>query len=322
MKRLVAVILLLFFFIYSCDEPFSIVGTYESRYVLTCVIEDSKDVQFAYLTRSYEVGSSKEDNLLKNGIKNAQIELIENEMHYFFKDTTIVHANPTGNDSVDCYVLNGYYPQSNAELNLIATLPNGEVLTSSTKTFPENYCDFKEFKSSIPGEYWLEGYGFELDFGDSTEVYNDFQYYPTLNIYYTKKREGDSVRYVKEIPNSLTEVNGKIIDHYPQSVPVPMVNYGIQALTKGLLDICEEGFEPEEYKIVLTEFVIYLPDQNLSKYFIANRVFESSINVLVEKPFYSNIEGGIGLFASITKTVKRCWFKSEYLDYLGFRSIY
>lgn len=320
--RYIIIGLLILVFI-SCEEDVNFFGEGDSNYVLSCIIVDGDSNHFAYLTKSYEIEAETQSGNSYNAVKNAFIELNEDGKTFYFRDTLLLKNNQGEIDSIWCYVLTGYELKPDNNLQIQCRLPNGETIFAETHTSPDDNHRMSRIKTQIPPGYsWEDTDGFVIEFGERDQVRSGYFYYPSLTVDYTKATENDEIIHRKEIPSRVVEINGSELFYYPYSVYYPDVYYELEALKLGLLDICEEGFEPYNYKIVNTNFAVYSPDKNLAKYHEAGKALENSFNILIVKPSYSNIDGGRGIFATSMKASRKCSLRRDIVENLGFRSIY
>jgi hypothetical protein len=318
-RRFFAPILILSILLVSCEENFSPFGTYNQKFVLTCILNSDTAFQTATLSSSYFTGSfSPNDKEEDRSVKFADIRVWYEDSVYLFKDTMVVETDALNNTSVKNYYFNDRFKVAfNKPIEIEVLLENGKRLKAKSQT-PKD-ISFKSNSSvlippvsgNLINIYWTNGN-------------NSSFYQPKLFFKYSKKVNNVVTIYEAEIPYNYTLINGLEEAVYPPASNKLSIVYNLDVITKTLNNLSKD--EPENVTISVYEklyFTLSILDQNLSRYASSTSKSFNALTVRVNENEYTNIEGGLGIFGSyINKIYDRLRFQPSYIESFGYNYIY
>jgi hypothetical protein len=298
----------------SCKEDaFDPIGDFKEEFSLNCVLNASAEEQTATISKSYFVdGLDPYENTDDPFISGAEIKIWKGNAVYVFKDTSV--ARNEGDRYTTPF---HYYKVSNItlspgdELEIEALLPNGKrlksttVVPAATEYYPAS-CD-----SIIPS-------------ADKNFVYvtwsqqaADVFYLPRAILYYYQTIDGRQVRKSKLVPSYYVEENGvkKPVYHTPSFRT--SAAFDNAAFTEALNEI-SEGESKADFSILAVVFETLVFDRPLTAYYSTANIDANNFSVLIDKPDYTNIEGGLGIFGSYNIKKFSLRFDEEYLKSLGY----
>ncbi len=302
---------------YSCNNTFDPNATFRERYALNGIMRSDTTLQIVTLSKSYELGSNF--NPLSNNqdpaVVGAQVNMWYRDTLYPMKDTTIARQDTSRyKDSVHCYYVNNLKPQADEYVDIEALLPSGILLQSSTKlpdANPVTFFDQNNDKSVPPSSYP------EKDFVMvKWTALNNIIYSPKINIIYYLK--GSSEKKEWPVPLYYITENGKSVGVYPQQTKLNYVKISMETIVQALNEIPHGNNNKSDYSISTFNVEVVTYDENLSTYYLSIQNGLDDFTVRLDRPDYSNIQGGYGIFGSYVRTDYAIRFSYNYLKSLGF----
>ncbi len=312
----------------SCDEEFNLKGPLDDEYVFNCVLRGDTTTQYATITRSYDVANyNPVSNPVNPVVKGAKIKLISNGKVYTMRDTVLPLTDPQYKTPVSCYYVNNLQLDIAQTINAQVIMPDGKVLTATTKTVPTN--DLKlQFEGSIPQK---DTFGNYLDHVTLSWLFPsyikdpysaDIYYAPQLSIEYYKKENGNSIFMKKIIPDEYRVINDKLVPHYPDAGHTGLFTFDLNAITRALNEISEGDDNKSNYIITRVVLTILMFDESLALYYSANQTFDNGLTLTLLPPDFSNVSGGKGIFGSYMKIETSLLFRSFYIEPFGYQYTY
>lgn len=117
----------------GCDSGFDPKKNYEEKYLVNLIIKGDSIDQIAVVSRSFNVpGYNPNENTESPFIEGAAISLTSKfyGQTYTFRDTTSTEIGGKYGKPAPIYKLSSMRARPNDSLTLVATMPNGKVLTS------------------------------------------------------------------------------------------------------------------------------------------------------------------------------------------------
>ncbi|HSL89618.1 MAG TPA: hypothetical protein VK870_09970 [Ignavibacteriaceae bacterium] len=318
-KRFFASILVLSILLISCEDNFSPFGSYNEKYVLTCILNSDTTFQTATLSSSYFTGTFNPDDKVEDrSIKFADIRVWYEDSVYLFKDTMVVETDALNNSSVKNFYFNDRFKIAfNKPIEIEVLLENGKRLKAKSQT-PKDIAFKSNSSVLIPpvsgnliNIFWTNGN-------------NSSFYQPKLFFKYSKKVNDVVTFYEAEIPYYFTSINGSEKAVYPPASNKLSIVYNMDVIAKTLNNLSKD--EPENVTISVYEklyFTLSILDQNLSRYASSTSKSFNALTVRVNENEYTNIEGGLGIFGSyINKIYDRLRFQSTYIESFGYNYVF
>lgn len=289
----------------SCDENINPVGELRETYLLNCILNGNDSSQIAVLTKNF----SEKGSMEISSISGADIRVWFGDSVYVFKEEDI-----NGEEFKSLPIKSFYRSEPfdlnafNKEVEIEALLPNGKRLTGISKTPDFVFFDDENSVTSIPNENEF----FRMQWkGDEVR-----QYFPRLTIFYSTPEQDAGKLLNIEVPykmNGETPIykqpdnsNALIIEK--RALDYAMDQLSINISNKSLITIFDAKLE------------ILAFDENMSNYYISTHKAPDAISVQVDQVDFSNINGGLGVFASMVKVEESIKILRNYIESFGYKA--
>jgi hypothetical protein len=280
----------------SCDNTVSYIGEFEQQYSLNCILRSDKSTQIVTIKRSY----SPNEDPNNSDIQNAIVKLTFRDSTYIFKDSLLAETHYAYPAVKYFYYLDDIVLAKNTVYKIEATLPNGIVLSSETKTPRYSKLNMVEKDDVLPKPNNAPAYYM----WSLTRPEDQLLFGPAFYIRYFILGEEDRIIY-KEVPgfhyqnNLLYEVSRESLDDAMQSISNGIVSAG-------------------NVNIIDAQIEIKVFDRALGIYVNSIRTFEDEFSIRVAEANVSNIEGGFGVFGSYFSEKSKIIFEEEYVSSFGY----
>jgi len=300
-KQLVITFLLLVV-TFGCNQPFDPKGPIDQQMIVYSVLSTDRDVQYVSVDLSYmPSGSNPLTYSSDKALKDVFVTLRESRNMYQMRDTTL--ARPDTNWYKFPLHLYALYPfavcQGQTYEIVVQSLSMGVVSATvvipgkplldipGTTTFIliEPFSHLPEEKIRFPATL-------------STEAK---AYLVRLTITYDVLKGTDWVEETVELPIATADTNAYSLEHpiYPQVAPSPAsgqldVTYSNGYLQNIIKDVTTVKYKSNRlvYKWIVFSLVQF--EQNLFNYYKMVREYRDPRSVRLDRPLYSEINGGIG----------------------------
>ncbi len=324
MKRLIFFLFIAtnIFLLISCDDQVDPKTDFKDVYALNCVIRGDTSFQVATITHSYNVeGYDPLTNTNDPFIKGAIIKLTydANGKTYIFRDTSIARpADSRYTTPLSFYYIKNFQPKSESTISIEATLPNGKILRANSTTFFISPYVIQNNQYSIPiavfGNYLV------FNWTNLTSTKDEKIYYvPELFIKYAKIQNGSQVEMQKKIPLFYISGADGDVPLYP-SIQANITNarFDTTIIRKSLEEISAGDPNKQNYIIHKAVFRLLIADKNLAVYYAAQKTFLDEFSVRVTQPEFTNINGGLGIFGTLTSTQIDIPIKENFIRSFGY----
>ncbi len=312
MKR--ALILFLFasvssFFFISCEENFSPKETFKERNILYCIIEvDQRLLNFypqVFITKTYDTDGfyPPADHGLPPSVTGAEVSIKLNNDVFKFEQDTLKRNSDDPNAPQIYYSLiskSGIPAKPLNELAITAKLPDNTVLTAKTK-IPRllDYQYSYEFNAGIHTmmDRWQWGNAWTINW----DVIEGNLYLPRLTLNYSVIK--DSVEIVKSvvIPNKYIKNGNSFVANYPTFIRTGEISYDYAAIDSAMANISAGDTSKSSYYITNIVLDIMEYDAAISNYYTSINGYMDNFSIRLDESVYTNVSGGIGLFATYIK---------------------
>ncbi len=303
--------LVVFLFLFACDDSFNPFGEFEKKHSVYCVLNLDSTNHIVTITEDIFSDDLNIDNVKTDSfVKNADVKIFYEDSIYTFHDstTTIVRDGEKRNISF-FYLKNVKFSRGN-EINLSIKLENGRKLRS--KIYPSRNI-FGSFNTSKvihdPNE---EVFKFSWDY-NSEEIIG---FLPSLIIKYFAKVSGKYVEKEIEIPTEIYYEDKKLKEIFPRISSRSIINYQNSAIKKTLERISE--IEENNSGIVIKNITgrVMVMNEELTRYNSSLKTFLDNFTIKLNPADYSNIHGGQGIFGFIFVLEMQINFWRDYIDYI------
>jgi hypothetical protein len=316
MKRFRILLLVIPFMLlnYACNNTLEPNAPFRQRYALNGIMRSDTSLQIVTLTKSYEPsdGYNPLTNTEDPAVIGAQINIWYKDTLYPMRDTTIVREDTSRyQDSVHCYYVNNLKPEENQYLDIQAVMPNG-ILLQSTTQLPEvdsyGFFDSNDDVSIPPTDkdYVYVGWNAQPN----------IVYAPRIYIIYHHPL-GSSTAQKMPVPLFFTNDNGNQTPIYEYPSEDNSVQISMETIKQYLNNIVQ-GDDKTNYYINGLEIELVSYDVNLSTYYYSIQTSQNDVTVQLDRPDFSNVQGGYGVFGSYVRTTYNLKFTQDYLKSLGF----
>ncbi len=307
--------------IISCDDQVDPKADFKDVYALNCVIRGDTSFQVATITRSYNVdGYDPLSNTNDPFIKGATIKLTYkyNGRTYTFRDTSIARSiGSRYTTPMNIYYIGGFKPEYNSKISIEAILPNGHVLKSNSVTYSlsPDYIDVNSHLFPLPSTVYGNFIVFKWNRLERDNELKNVYFGPELIIKYFKIENGSRVAYEKKVPSYY--YNGLSVP--PLLKDIKEFSFDTLSVRKTIEEISNGDSNKENYIIDKMVFCLFAVDKDLATYYSSNRTFNEEFSVRVVQPNYSNIDGGFGLFGTISSAQLNISIKPSYITSFGYK---
>jgi len=303
----------------SCDDQVDPKTDFKDVYALNCVIRGDTSFQVATITRSYNVeGFDPLTNTNDPFIKGAVIKLTykSNGRTYTFRDTTIARPDDSRYSTpMSYYYIKDFRPTTLSPISIEATLPNGKILRANSTTFFASPYLIQNLFYSIP----IAVIGNSLVFNwtrIATSNNEKIYYVPELVIRYAKIQNGTTVEMQKKVP--LFYINGDIPFYPSIQGDITSASFDTLTIRRSIEEISSGDPDKQNYIIHKAVFRLLITDKNLAVYYSAQKTFLDEFSVRVTQPEFTNINGGLGIFGTLTSTQVDVPIKASYIRSFGY----
>ena len=281
----------------SCEENVSYLGNFKQQYSLNCVLRSDQDTQFATIKENY--GPAEEYPI--RDVQDAIVKLILPDTTLIFKDSFLADAEPP---SVNLfYYLNNFTLSKGMELKIEALLPDGNILTATTRAPRYNLITLPDEgggPTTIPDENDGDTYSYRWDIFGS---YEPLIFGPSFYIRYFMTGSEENIHY--------KEVNGNYIYTNEYSIPVESINNAMQEISIGIDD-------KSIINVLGACLEVKVFDNALGTYVNSIKTFEDEYSVRISEPDISNINGGLGIFGTYISEIFDINITSDYIKSFGY----
>lgn len=321
MKKIIfsAIIFLSVFISSGCkDDAFSPKGEFKDKYILTCILRSDTTVQTAILSGSYNTqGFDPLENKTDPAIENADIRIWVGDSVYVFKAAEVPRSDTSRyNSSLKYYYANNVKLYSHKKAEILAVLQNGRKLHGATTVPKPVSGDATNDDEIIPpsGRNYIY-LSWSSDSGPRTF------YYPRFSLVYFKFENGVPVRYVKRLPvKYVNSGGGKFTPVY--ATPTSNSSYVIEmdAISRTMQEISAGDQNKKNYVVLTVLAEIMTMDESLSAYYSASKTLDNGFTVKLDQTDFTNIEGGLGVFAAFANTKFAVRFDKDYIKSFGYKT--
>ncbi len=302
--RAISVLALPLLLLLSCETSVEPKGPFTEHPVLYGIATSSSlgnIVQQIVVTRTYDLeGIQVPDSTIDRGISGAVVTLSTSGNDIALQEDTVIFRYANG-DSLTrlMYRSSSFRFGPQQLLSVRAQLPDGRTLTAETTSPPFFYFEPSyRFPRGITtkardrtGDTWT------LRWDNSPS----HMFWPRLTISY-QHTINDSTRRSGsiEVPMDFIRHDGAIRPVYPTQTWQPSCSFAFSAIDSAMARISEGDPLKNRYRIISANFSVTTYDPHLSRYYTSAHGSADEYSIRTDPAFYSNIQGGIGIFGSQT----------------------
>ncbi|MCX6170127.1 MAG: DUF4249 family protein [Ignavibacteriales bacterium] len=316
---LILIIIPLIIWLFSCDENLSPKGELTQKYSVNLLLRGDTTLQCAYISHLYDVAGFDPSTLSEDPVmlgSQISIKYINKGTTYYFRDTLDNNnLNPRYNSPSKYSYLKSFRPDYNSEIELSVNLPDGQKLTSKT-TVPGK-INFDESKTTnlifIPP---LIVYNYDSVYVNVFWKNENPYLFKAKRIsfnYYHKDETGKKTLFVKQIPISTLQEGIQTGFDYNDVSLKDELHIERKLVEQALKEISEGDLKKSTYYVGPIQIEILLFDENLSKYYNSKLYFDYGFTIRNFPADMTNINGGLGFFASYSQTKRTIKFDDNYL---------
>jgi Domain of unknown function (DUF4249) len=314
MKKFLQIIYLLAlgYIVISCDESVNTDAEFRERYVLTSIIDCDSERQIAFVTKTYDNTTSGINLQMETiYIHGADVKLWYKYNVFELNDTTIIDTN---GKLINCYVTNDLKPEGDNMIEVEALLPNNLLLSANT-IIPR--VSKMRIESSNAGEIYNSPLS---KVNISWTNIGNYIYDPKLVINYYFHSDTNSTLKEKIVPLDIIMEDSDTTIVYPKPTNKSSISIKKNALSNALSEISGNDPIKSNYVIVNLELKLNVYDENLSAFYYSSHQFLDQFSISLDTQLYSNIDSGLGIFASFISKNLRIGLDREYISSFGYRN--
>jgi len=301
--RTLAIIITAGLIIAGCESDFNPKGEFRDRVVVYAVLSPESTVQYARVFTTYDPpGFNPLESTSSNQIANATITITSGASQFMFRETTFARTDLSRyQDSIHAYVASPVnVVRGNTYTLNVSAAPYGSV--SATMTVPEpGVIDIDN--SSIPS---LTNPGaFHSDISIFASPSEDGQGHVIQMFLEYEIATNPGVYLREEVPAGISNYK----DCVTFDAAYPQIRRRQTGSGRELWSISHLNYRRTILKILkehegqvvnFTRVVVIMKqaDQNLYSYLSLVNGFRDELTIRVDRPNFTNIQGGLGLFGS------------------------
>lgn len=304
--------------IFSCSEDFSPKGELPDKISVNLVLRGDTTVQFAYVSRVYDVAGYDPNALTEDPAVDGaviSIKYTDDTKEYFFRDTTDANnLNTRYNSPAKYYYLKNFWPQYGREIELNVNLPNGQHLSS--KTIVPNNIIFDVGKTTqiifTPPGHMINYDSIYINVFWNNSSLDQLKAKKVVIGYFHIGQDGNKTWYIKHVPIASNQETQSGLDYNELSFRNE-THIERKLIEQALREIAGTDTKKSSYYIAPLKVSILSLDNNLTKYFRSNLYFDYGFSIRNFPGDYSNVNDGLGFFASYSQISKMVHFDEKYL---------
>ena len=285
----------------GCDVPFSPKGTFTEKVVVFTILDPSKNIQFARVYRTYDLGGfDPRLNRIDPQVRNARVVIRDDAGNtYSFKDTLLERDNSDRYAStIVAYYTDQLVPLARRKYLLEVTVPDYGKATAEM-TVPEPFVIYVSGSRGRPlladslhpcNCIRVSLFGGGGAKGQLTRLFLD----------YTVKKAGEpEVRLRREVPiASRRSIEGSLVPVYPQPDRSLYMEFPLDLFYATIAEVLKS--DPLAV-ITVTDATIlsYAMEPNLYNYYLISHGFGDPLSVRLDAPDFTNILNGLGVFGAL-----------------------
>lgn len=299
------------------DESFNPKGEFKEKYILNCILRSDTTVQFATISRSYNVqGYDPGENKTDPALDNADVRIWVGDSVYILKPGEMPRQDAFRYTTPVKYFYADYLKlKADRPAEIMAVLPNGRKLHAVTRIPRPAEIDYVSPADVIPpsGRDYIMA-----QWMDSSDP-NTF-FCPRFSLIYLKIENGVPVRYTKRLPVRYVKSGDKFIPVYAAPTNVASCRIEMDAINRTMKDLAAEGENKENYIVLSVIAEVMTLDKSLSAYYSSSKLFDDGLSVKLDQTDFTNIEGGLGVFGSFVITKFSILMDKAYINSFGYKS--
>lgn len=266
----------------GCDSTFNPDGVYEEKMVVYGVLSSRSDTQYVRVYTTYP----NRGGPIAQGIHDAQVTITGGNNSFQLRDTTVDRRDSAGNvTQIMAYVTYTLHVQEGLRYGLtVVSRSHGRASSSAHGLYAGTFYLETGSPASISTR---------VNLGENVRAFIVRMYldYETWNGYaWVQERI--------EVPRSIAN-SGEWVYPRPLSAEVGRATFDRSAYAAVIARLRQE----EEVRLVRTVFVLTQMDESLYAYYSVVNGFPDSGTLRLDEPDYTNIDGGLGVFATTSESV-------------------
>lgn len=275
-----------FLLLSGCESTFSPDGRYAEKMVVYAIFSTTSDTQIVRVYGTYpSLGSAAETE-----IPDAQVTLKKGDSTFTFRDTTLERTDTSRyRTRIKAFV--GYHirPEPGARYQLsVASPSHGTATAAATAMYPGRMI----VRNDVPGNFQV---GVVL--GQYTRAF-------LLRMFLEYDLLVDSTRIIRtvEIPRAVDAGTGELYYPTPTSNEIGSVVFSAEGFAR-VVERLRQEFPGGRIRLRRTMYRLTELDEALYAYYSTVNGFPDSGTLRLDEPDYTNITGGLGVFAMTSQTV-------------------
>ena len=281
----------------SCEIPSDLGGTYEPKMAAYGILSTFSDTQYVRLIQTIPESEPFGDT----SVKDAAVQITGGGQTFTFRDTVLTRQNGATVDSFHVYVCYPFKPVPNVAYSLQASSPTFGVVQAQATAPGHTVLNIDIAQNFIlRNPYASHAAQPEVDFRLSAGT---AAYQVHLEIEYKDITPTDTTIRRYEVPERIVTVScfGQIFErYYPRIIRNDSegdVTYLVNAFNyrKSIETVQGSAYNWELLRVI---FTVVQFNGEWYKYYRSVRSYEDRFSVRLDRPDYSNVNGGLGLFGA------------------------
>jgi hypothetical protein len=274
----------------SCDETFNPNGLHKPKMVVYAVMSTESDTQYVRVYATYPVASNPPSMSTEPSVSDAQVTITQGTTVFSFRDTTLQRADTSRyRSAIKAYVAYGLRLEAGSQYLLTVVSPSFGRATASgvglyrgvliTETDPYGNFLVRVFPGSNVRAFILRRF-----------------------LEYQVRVDTTWITKLEEVPRAINSETGELAYQRPVSRTITSVSFSASGYDI-MVSRLRQRFPVGSLRLNRSFFRLTQLDDALYAYYSTANGFPDSGTLRLDEPDYTNINGGLGVFALTSTTV-------------------
>lgn len=321
MKKILFILIIISSFAFiSCEEGFEPTTEFKEDYVMFGIINGDSTYQSVVISKSYQAENfNPYSNTVDPDIQGAAVKIQVGNKEYLLRDTSVARADQSQYLTPQYfYYTNEYKPDVGDVVSIRAELPNGKILTSTTKLPHYSLFFWAGDDDVLPIDKIYSQVLFKWELNNASE---NLVFLPRFFVHYLQNVNGQEIKKTKEIPVSFVNAAGILLEKFPNASGNKFVLYDTTIVYNAIKELKGSG-NASDITIIKGEVELTIMDEHFGNYYSAAQTLNDGYTIKIYETNYSNISGGIGIWGSYFLKRKDIEILPVFIRSFGYKSYY
>lgn len=287
----------------GCENPFSPKGPFQDRLVVYSILSPGSTIQYVRVFTTYNPpGFNPLESTSSNQIANASVSISSGGSVIAFRDTVLPRTElGRYQDSIRAYVAFPVNLVRGAVYTLTVSAPSYDTVTATMTIPDQGFLDIANKPAvtdpvKVPEDITINAIPKEEEQGHVVRLFLEYEIAANPGVFLTEEVPALITNYkdCTTFDATYPEIRRKQAGNIRETWTFPQQNY-----QRAILKVLKEH-EPQVVNFHRVFATMTQADQNLYSYLSLVNGFNDQFSIRVDRPNFTNIRGGFGLFGSFT----------------------